>query len=226
MRTLAFLTGAVILGSINLASQDREAAPGAVESKEECAVSRGVLDTPPKDPNADPFGSGPWHITPIERSGSGTKCTKQALRIRRSGFAPRRLDSEVAPLESVIPCCYPTGFQATALLFPTEGCWEVTATAGSSKLTFVTKVEGRDPPLDESELGVPVARLVDPVSGFTVSGNSRLFSYQTPCSIPLKQLPAQSNGAARDTPAPKAGAIKRLPMPAPPCDDPSSQRRE
>ena len=89
MRTLAFLTGAVILGSINLASQDREAAPGAVESKEECAVSRGVLDTPPKDPNADPFGSGPWHITPIERSGSGTKCTKQALRIRRSGFAPR-----------------------------------------------------------------------------------------------------------------------------------------
>ena len=167
-----------------------------------------------------------WVWDQVHKAGAANK----TLWIRPSGtqlvVVGRRLDSEVAPLESVIPCCYPTGFQATALLFPTEGCWEVTATAGSSKLTFVTKVEGRDPPLDESELGVPVARLVDPVSGFTVSGNSRLFSYQTPCSIPLKQLPAQSNGAARDTPAPKAGAIKRLPMPAPPCDDPSSQRRE
>jgi hypothetical protein len=32
------------------------------------------------------------------------------------------------------------GFQMTVLTFPTEGCWQVTATAGSSSLTFVTRV--------------------------------------------------------------------------------------
>ena len=154
MRTLAFLTGAVILSSIGLASQGREAVPGAAESREECAVSKGVLDTTRDDPNADPFGSGPWHINAdrtiwvwdqMYRAGVGLK----TLWIRPSGtqlvVVGRRLDSEAAPLQAVIPCCYPTGFQASALLFPTEGCWEVTATAGSSKLTFVTKVEARDP---------------------------------------------------------------------------------
>ena len=56
----------------------------------------------------------------------------------------RRIDSEAAPLRSEIPCCYdPTGFQASALIFPTAGCWEVSAQIADrqdSKLTFVTKV--------------------------------------------------------------------------------------
>jgi hypothetical protein len=52
----------------------------------------------------------------------------------------RRLDAEAAPLEASIPCCYPTGFQATGLTFPIEGCWEVTAQAGEAELRFVTKV--------------------------------------------------------------------------------------
>lgn len=222
MRTLAFFTGVVMLSSIGLAAQGREATPGAVESRGECSVSKGMLDTPPEDPNAAPFGSGPWHINPDRTIWVWDKAYKagdanERLWIRPSGtqlvVVGRRLDREAPPLQSVIPCCYPTGFQASGLLFPTEGCWEVTGTAGSSKLTFVTKVEGRDPPLDESELGVPVARLVDPASGFTVSGNSRLFSYQTPCSIPLKQLPAQSNGAARVTPALKQESSKGFPCP-------------
>ena len=53
----------------------------------------------------------------------------------------QRLDGQATPLESEVPCCYPTRFQATGLIFPTEGCWEVTAKAADSELTFVVRVE-------------------------------------------------------------------------------------
>lgn len=36
-----------------------------------------------------------------------------------------------------------TGFQATALVFPEPGCFEVTAHAGDATLTFVTRVVSR-----------------------------------------------------------------------------------
>lgn len=52
----------------------------------------------------------------------------------------RRLDGQAVPLEAHIPCCYPTRFQATGLAFPAEGCWEVTARAADSVLTFVVEV--------------------------------------------------------------------------------------
>ncbi len=53
----------------------------------------------------------------------------------------RRLDGQAPPLEAEVPCCYPTRFQATGLIFPTEGCWEVNAKAAESTLTFVVTVE-------------------------------------------------------------------------------------
>jgi len=53
----------------------------------------------------------------------------------------RRLDASAPPLRSKIPKGYGgTGFQATALIFPTEGCWEVTGKVGQATLTFVTLV--------------------------------------------------------------------------------------
>jgi hypothetical protein len=52
-----------------------------------------------------------------------------------------RLDGEAPPLESNIPCCYPTRFQASGLYFPTEGCWEIRARAGDSELTFIVWVD-------------------------------------------------------------------------------------
>jgi hypothetical protein len=70
----------------------------------------------------------------------------------------RRLDGEAAPPRLETNNGYgDVGFQATYLIFPTPGCWEVTAQIGGheeSKLTFVTRVvkigEGpswrRDPP--------------------------------------------------------------------------------
>lgn len=53
----------------------------------------------------------------------------------------QRLDAEAPPLEAHVPCCYPTRFQATGVMFPTEGCWEVNARAAESALSFVVWVE-------------------------------------------------------------------------------------
>jgi len=53
----------------------------------------------------------------------------------------RRLDAPAPPLRADIPGGYgSTGFQATGVIFPTEGCWEVTGRVGDSTLTFVTLV--------------------------------------------------------------------------------------
>lgn len=54
----------------------------------------------------------------------------------------RRLDAPAAPLRSNIPDGYgTTGFQVSALIFPTPGCWEVTGRIGDASLTFVKLVE-------------------------------------------------------------------------------------
>lgn len=50
-------------------------------------------------------------------------------------------DPQAPPLQAYVPCCYPTRFQASGLSFPTEGCWEVTARAANSELTFIVWVE-------------------------------------------------------------------------------------
>lgn len=54
----------------------------------------------------------------------------------------RRLDDTAPPLRADIPTGYGDfGFQATALIFPTPGCWEVTGRVGTASLTFVTLVQ-------------------------------------------------------------------------------------
>ncbi len=54
----------------------------------------------------------------------------------------RRLDGPAPPLRAWIPDGYgEIGFQATALIFPTPGCWEVTGRVAKQSLTFVTLVE-------------------------------------------------------------------------------------
>lgn len=53
----------------------------------------------------------------------------------------KRLDGEAPPLQAEIPEGYgDTGFQASALVFPSEGCWQVTALVGEAELTIVTRV--------------------------------------------------------------------------------------
>jgi hypothetical protein len=53
----------------------------------------------------------------------------------------RRLDSPAPPARGVVPDGYgATGFQASGVDFPTEGCWEVTGTLPTTSLRFVTFV--------------------------------------------------------------------------------------
>jgi len=119
-----------------------------------CPVTPRIRATPPKDPNAEPFDDGPWYVNPDRTiwaiAGawtdwtSGTKGNK-VLWIRPSGAnlivtGHRIDDGGSAPLAIDIPCCYRTGFQATRVYFPTAGCWELSAAAGSSAFTFVVRV--------------------------------------------------------------------------------------
>jgi hypothetical protein len=54
-----------------------------------------------------------------------------------------RLDGPAPPLGSLVPDGYGfPGFWATALRFPTEGCWEVTGRAGDTAITFVVRAVG------------------------------------------------------------------------------------
>ena len=39
----------------------------------------------------------------------------------------RRLDGDAPPLQADLPCCYPGDYQASSLVFPTTGCWEIVA---------------------------------------------------------------------------------------------------
>lgn|SRR5438034_4975370 len=53
----------------------------------------------------------------------------------------RRLDGPAPPLDANVPDGYgDTGFQATGVTFPREGCWQVTGKIGRTSLTFVTFV--------------------------------------------------------------------------------------
>lgn len=53
-----------------------------------------------------------------------------------------RLDAPAPPLGSSVPNGYgPQGFQASGVVFPTPGCWQVTGTVAGNRLTFVTYVD-------------------------------------------------------------------------------------
>ncbi len=52
-----------------------------------------------------------------------------------------RLDGPSSPLRADTSQFYgERGFQATSLIFPAPGCWEVTGRVGDGHLTFVTQV--------------------------------------------------------------------------------------
>lgn len=56
-------------------------------------------------------------------------------------IAGRRLDGVAPPLAANVPDGYRTsGFQASGVTFPTEGCWEITGTVGEHTLTTVVYV--------------------------------------------------------------------------------------
>jgi hypothetical protein len=52
----------------------------------------------------------------------------------------KRLDASAAPLRAEFTPIVGQGFQPSYLIFPTPGCWEVSASANGSTFTFVTRV--------------------------------------------------------------------------------------
>jgi hypothetical protein len=144
-----FLIGFVLLSPVRPGTE-------AAEQRSVCLASDAIRAEPPRDPNADPFGTGPWYVNADRSMWAGWDATRmvagpkgnKVLWIRPQGtqltISGRRLDGDASPATATIPCCYPTGFQATGVAFPTTGCWQVSAKAGTSELTFITRV-GPDP---------------------------------------------------------------------------------
>ena len=53
----------------------------------------------------------------------------------------RRLDASAPPLRAEVSDGYgDQDFQASGVIFPTEGCWEITGQVGAARLTFVNVV--------------------------------------------------------------------------------------
>ena len=52
----------------------------------------------------------------------------------------RRLDAPAPPLQAEVPTNDVGGFFATAIFFPSEGCWEIVGKVGDVSLTFVNLV--------------------------------------------------------------------------------------
>lgn len=83
---------------------------------------------------------GPGHILPDGSLSMKWPWARQGV----SGtleITGRRLDAAAPPLRvDIVGGGGEFGFQPTTLIFPTEGCWEVTGKTGGAELTFVTRV--------------------------------------------------------------------------------------
>jgi beta-lactamase regulating signal transducer with metallopeptidase domain len=115
----------------------------------ECKAASGVLQRKTSSIEKMALGDGPWIINEDRTIWAADQPyianrTVNTVWMRPANteltIAARRLDGE-APQLSVGPAApYRTAYIAIGVVFPAAGCWEVTATAGDSKLTFVTMV--------------------------------------------------------------------------------------
>jgi hypothetical protein len=125
---------------------------------EDCPVTSPNGSAPPGEtPNAAHHGNGDlwtalWQDETVifEPEGPGIRDADGSLRMKWPFWRAvvgdlqvhgRRLDEHAPAMRPMILDGYgDTGFQATVLIFPTPGCWEVTAQVGTASLAFVTRV--------------------------------------------------------------------------------------
>lgn len=103
-----------------------------------------------RDVSVGPFGLWPNGTVIFKPGGAGFVTRSGALGMKfgwRRGVSGqlrivgRRLDATAPPLRAEVPSGYGNrGFQATYVIFPTPGCWEVTGRVGEASVTFVTEV--------------------------------------------------------------------------------------
>jgi hypothetical protein len=101
------------------------------------------------DVSVGPFGLWPEGTVVFKPGGAGFITRDGSLGMKfgwRRGVSGqlkidgRRVDAVAPPLRSEVPSGYEGGFQATYVIFPTPGCWEVTGRVGDAEVTFVTRV--------------------------------------------------------------------------------------
>ncbi|HSE20603.1 MAG TPA: hypothetical protein VLB68_03070 [Pyrinomonadaceae bacterium] len=157
----ATLFGVVITALVLVASQGPQVSSPTQRSEFKCEVTKpndvaAGEEKPARDSygnrevSVGPFGLWPDGTIEFKPGGAGFVTRSGALGMKFgwmrgvSGelkITGRRLDAEAPPLRSQVPAGYgDRGFQATYLIFPTPGCWEVTGHVGDSSVTFVTKV--------------------------------------------------------------------------------------
>jgi len=161
MRFHALLLSMLTLSLLAAASLGQQGPAPRPQASAECKVTRpngiaaGVKETVPNsygnsEVSVGPFGLCPDGILVFKPGGAGFVTRTGALGMKwgwmrgvpgELRITGRRLDGEAPPLRSEVPSGYgDRGFQASYLIFPTAGCWEVTGSVGQSSVTFVTKV--------------------------------------------------------------------------------------
>jgi len=115
----------------------------------ECKVSPAIQEIRMKETKSA-LGSGPWHINDDRTIWAWDQPYIAGAAVNTMWMKPanadlvitgRRLDGDSAPLKIQLAKDATAGYIATAMTFPKAGCWEVTATAGSSTLTYITRVD-------------------------------------------------------------------------------------
>jgi beta-lactamase regulating signal transducer with metallopeptidase domain len=114
-----------------------------------CNVTSSALQVKASSVEKRALGDGPWIINEDRTIWASdqpfvAKRTVTTVWMRPAStelaIVARRLDGD-SPQLTVGPAQpFQTAYIAIGVTFPAAGCWEVTATAGASKLTFVTKV--------------------------------------------------------------------------------------
>jgi hypothetical protein len=151
------LAGCTAVGTLNPDASPPTPAlfPGDSTSAAACPVTEPVWAKPPEDPAVDGAPAFGYYFLNQDRSMWASAWWMEAEDYQLSAgeegikvgwFRPegipleisgQRLDGEAPPLDAHVPCCYPTRFQSSGLIFPTQGCWQVAAKAGESELSFV-----------------------------------------------------------------------------------------
>jgi hypothetical protein len=84
---------------------------------------------------------GPGHVYPDGSVGMKISWYRENGLRGKLSIRSKRLDAAGPPVHSDISDGYSdTGFQPSLVIFPSEGCWQITGTVGDASVTFVTRV--------------------------------------------------------------------------------------
>lgn len=149
---------ALIAGGLSDDRAGREALGRGASTPSPCRVTAPNGDRPPESQGGDGGYGNDALWTNLWMWGEGEVLVPPSHVLPDGSFGPmkwawyrytsgkievtgRRLDAPAPPLQDVTPDGYGNrGFQVSGLIFPTEGCWEITGSIGNDQLRFVTLV--------------------------------------------------------------------------------------